>query len=269
MPAGQGVSGTFAVLVCDKMSAMHLINIRLESWAALAPGLDNKAAWQQWLQHPQVIEAELGKVSLKQIPPILRRRFGALGKCAVGAALPLLQEGESIPAIFASRHGDTALTLSLLEEMGRDEPMSPTGFSLAVHNAVSGLFSIARKDTSEVTAIAATQGLVLQALLEAAGQLLNQQRVLCVIYDVPLPELYQNYTAGDPFPYAIAMILSKKTGESLCLQQCSSLDACATKLPATLDTEPLRFLEFLAGISPKMCFDSNTDSGWQITRVSA
>jgi hypothetical protein len=38
--------------------------------------------------------------------------------------------------------------------------MSPPSFSLAVHNAINGLFSIARKDSSSVTAIVAMQGLV-------------------------------------------------------------------------------------------------------------
>lgn len=245
-----------------------MINLRVESWAALAPDLNCVEDWQCWLQQPQAIEAELGKVPLKQIPPILRRRFSTLGKCAAGAALPLLQEGESIPSVFASRHGDTALTLSLLEEMGRDEPMSPTGFSLAVHNAVSGLFSIARQDTSEVTAIAASQGLVSQALIETAGQLLHRERVLCVIYDVPLPALYQNYTRSDPFPYAIAMILNRNKGERYSLEQSDHATDSATQLTAELDTQPLRLIELLAGVSSKAVFESKR-SGWLLSRVDS
>lgn len=226
-----------------------MINFRVESWAALAPGLSDKGQWQDWLQQPYALDAELGKVALKQIPPILRRRFSTLGKCTVGASLPLLQEGESIPGVFASRHGDTALTFSLLEEMGKDEPMSPTGFSLAVHNAVSGLFSIARNDTSEVTAIAASEGLVTQALIETAGQLLNHERVLCVIYDVPLPAPYQRYTQTDPFPYAVAMVLSRHSGEQYAFEQAENSLLTDRRLPGELDTQPLRLIELLAGVS--------------------
>ena len=132
-----------------------MIKFQIESWAAIVPGIEAREAWQNWLENPEVVPATLGKIPLKEVPPMLRRRFGALGKCAMAAALQVLKDDDAIPGIFSSRHGDTALTLSLLEEMGRDEPMSPTGFSLAVHNAVSGLFSIVRKDTSMVTSLAA------------------------------------------------------------------------------------------------------------------
>jgi len=245
-----------------------LINFRVESWAALAPGLNTREQWQDWLQQPQPIGAELGKVPLKQIPPILRRRFSTLGKCAVGAALSLLHEGESIPCVFASRHGDIELTFSLLQEMGKDEPMSPTGFSLAVHNAVSGLFSIARKDTCEVTAIAASEGLVTQALIETAGQLINRERVLCVIYDVPLPALYQSYTETDPFPYAVAMVLSRHTGEQFSFAQTDSSSLSESKLPSELDTQPLRLIELLAGVNSQTDFHAK-GSNWQLSKVDA
>ena len=125
-----------------------MVSFQLESWSAMAPGLESREDWQQWLQHPESIEEPFEKISLRNIPAMLRRRFNTLGKYAMGAALPLMEGIESIPSIFASRHGDTELSLSLLEQIGRDEPMSPTNFSLAVHNAVSGLFSIALNDTS-------------------------------------------------------------------------------------------------------------------------
>ncbi len=221
----------------------------------MAPGLETREAWQHWLKDPVSISETLGKVPLKQVPPMLRRRFGVLGKCAMAAALQVLEEDDAIPGIFSSRHGDTALTLSLLEEMGRDEPMSPTGFSLAVHNAVSGLFSIARKDTSMVTSLAAMEGLVLHTLFEAAGQLQVSDRVLCVIYDIPLPALYRRYCEASDFPYAIAFIISREGGASYAIEQCEQTeekDAVSTQGARSLDPESFKFLELLAGISTEM-----------------
>ncbi|MEH6579251.1 MAG: beta-ketoacyl synthase chain length factor [Amphritea sp.] len=245
-----------------------MVTFQIESWSAMAPGLETTEAWKRWLQHPQAVHDPLGKVPLKQIPPMLRRRFSTLGKCAVGAALPLLDEAEAMPSIFASRHGDTALTLSLLEDMGRDEPMSPTGFSLAVHNAVSGLFSIARKDLSEVTSIAAMEGLVVQTLLEAVGQLQESNRVLCVIYDVPLPDLYRRYSDGDSFPYAIAMIVSRTEGEAYSLMQCEPGEQVqCSALPVSLDSEPLRFVGLLADTASEMASEVNGVT-WRIAKVS-
>ena len=247
-----------------------MVNFQLESWSAIAPGLETRDAWQQWLQHPGAIDEPLVKVSLEQIPAMLRRRFNTLGKCALGAALPILEDVESIPSIFASRHGDTQLSLSLLEGIGRDEPMSPTSFSLAVHNAVSGLFSIARKDTSAVTSIASMEGLVLQTFFEAIGQLQFTEKVLCVIYDVPLPDFYQRHSTNsdDPFPYAIAMILGSAEGTSYSLELTGQVMQSDLPLANPFATELLRLLELLAGISDEMELTQN-GSKWRIAKVDS
>ncbi|SIS40305.1 beta-ketoacyl synthase chain length factor [Neptunomonas antarctica] len=242
-----------------------MITIQLESWAAMAPGLDSKEAWLQWLKQPDTIPETLGVLPLKEIPPLLRRRFSALGKCAMGATLQLLEEETQLPSIFASRHGDTGLTLSLLNEMGRDEPMSPTGFSLAVHNAVSGLYTIARKDTSAVTAIAAIEGLTLQTLFEVAGQLQESEKVLCVLYDVPLPDIYRRYAVGENFPYAIAMIFSRTGKTSLCIEPMDTPDILEAH-PS--HSEPIRLISLLAGISDTMRLTVN-GAHWRITRAIA
>lgn len=239
------------------------MNFRLESWNALAPGLETQQDWAQWLQHPEPIDEPLGKPDLSSVPAMLRRRFNTLGKCAMGAALPLVQGLEAIPSIFASRHGDTELTFALLREIGLDQPMSPTGFSLAVHNAVSGLFSIARKDISEVTAVAAMQGLVLQTLFEALGQLQERERVLCVIYDIPLPDFYRMHSRAVevPFPYAIAMILGRHSGDALALEP----DAGPLTQGGGPDTDGMEFLRLLTGIASEIRLAQN-GAVWRVAR---
>lgn len=247
-----------------------MLNFHLESWAAMAPGLECKEDWKQWLQHPVAIDERLKKNPLKSIPAMLRRRFNTLGKCAVGAAMPLVEGVAAIPSIFASRHGDTELSFSLLEAMGREEPMSPTRFSLAVHNAVSGLFTIARKDTSEVTSIAAMEGLVLQTFIEATGQLQFCDKVLCVIYDVPLPDFYKNYCADatESFPYAIAMILGGVEGASYRLEQTGQIMQTVVSPPSPLDIEPLRLISLLLGMSDSIELTQN-GSIWRIAKVES
>jgi len=244
-----------------------MIELKLESWGAIAPGLETHDDWSDWLKSPSPIDEPLGKISLKQFPPMLRRRFSALGKCAMGAALPLLSESDFIPSVFASRHGDTALTLSLLEEMGLEEPLSPTGFSLAVHNAVSGLFTIGRKDTLASTSIAAMEGLVLQSLFEVAAQLQEVERVLCVIYDIPLPELYTRYSQSDPFPYAIAMIFSRTGSTPLYLSSEEDVSKSPTISSCTkeFDIEPLRLLELLADLAGAIRLEANGVS-WRLAK---
>ena len=245
-----------------------MLGFRLESWAAMAPGLESREDWKQWLKHPVAIKDQFGKIPLKSISAILRRRLSTLGRCAIGTAMPLVEEVDIIPSIFASRHGDTELTISLLSSMGRDEPMSPTSFSLAVHNAVSGLFTIARKDTSEVTSIAAMEGLTLQTFFEAIGQLESSDKVLCVIYDIPLPDFYQSHCAdiSNPFPYAIAMIISNLEGTLYGLEPVGQETQGNVALRGPFDSEPLSLIGLLAGT-----YDNTelTQNGyiWRIAKV--
>lgn len=247
-----------------------MVKFFLESWMAVAPDIKNKAAWLDWFAHPVALDKTLGSPSLKQIPPMLRRRFSDLGKTAAVAAFPLLESTEAVPCIFASRHGDTHLTFSLLEGIGREEPMSPTGFSLAVHNAISGLFSIARKDVSAVTAIAATEGLVASAFIEAIGQLQDSERVLCIIYDVPLPELYLASDPGDNFPYACALMLNGTQGKELWSLN-HSVDNIPPEhpkdqeLPAAFNTEPLNLIRMLVGMSDQTVSKAQQTS-WLLRR---
>lgn len=236
-----------------------MIQFKVEAWSAIAPSLMNKDDWNDWLAKPDDIASSLGKIPLKQVPPLLRRRFNELGKCAMAAVFHIIEEDEKIASIFASRHGDTTLTLSLLENMGKDEPMSPTDFSLAVHNAVGGLYSIARKDTSAVTAIAAMDGLILNTLFEAIGQLSDAERVLCVIYDTPLPELYQPYSSAESFPFALAMVLGGSKGSTYALDKNNTDSECT--MP-----EIISFIGLLADTAPKINIKSN-GVAWSVSKV--
>lgn len=242
-------------------------SFRIESWSAIAPGLETRADWEHWLRNPIAIDEPLGKIAMPGVPSLLRRRFSSLGKAAMAAAMPLVEGVTEIPSIFASRHGDTPLSLSLLEGIARAEPMSPTRFSLAVHNSVSGLFSIVRKDTSAVTAIASMRGLVLQTLFEALGQLQSSDRLLCVLYDIPLPDFYQarSEEAAVPFPWAVAMILGKHAGQTYRLE---SINRATSRSEAGFEFEPFGLLRLISGIDDRAEFPL-PQACWQLSRVAS
>ncbi len=240
-----------------------MVSLAIESWSALGPGLETTAQWQSWFAKASDDELEATPPSLKQIPALLRRRFSTLGKYAAASTLNLLAEGESLPSIFASRHGDTGLTLSLLEEIGRAEPISPTGFSLAVHNAVAGIISIARADKAPITAISSMQGLLLQTFFEAVVQLESHPRVLCVINDIPLPELYRPYELGPPFPFALAFIVrrSDSSDANLILRPTPEADSQLS----TYD-EIFQFIKLLVDKQGSLVIKANQMS-WSLTMV--
>lgn len=200
-----------------------MLSFKIRGWNAYTPGLESIESWNDWLQHKYELTTT-AKPALKKIPLMLRRRFTAIGKYSVEAAMPLLAENEHMPLVFASRHGDVDLTFSLLNDISNDESLSPTGFSLAVHNAVSGLFSIARKDKSATTAISAAENLIPFALLEAATQLQESEHVLCIICESILPDIYKPFAYSPPFTYAIAMVLSREQGDTLYLKSTPSTE---------------------------------------------
>jgi hypothetical protein len=114
-----------------------------------------------------------------------------------------------MPLIFVSRHGETGRSLELLRELAVEQPLSPTQFSLSVHNAVIGLWSILRQETSEMTAIAGERDGFESGLLEAASLLAEgAPEVLLVVTDESLPELYAPWVDDVPFPYAVALRLT-------------------------------------------------------------
>ncbi len=239
-----------------------MIAFKIESWKAIAPGLDKEEDWTRWLLAPYLVDELYGKDSCKQIPPMLRRRLSALGKSAVEAILALGLADEPIPSVFSSRHGDTGLTLSLLENMGKNELMSPKKFSLAVHNAVAGLYTMLCKNTANVTAISAMDGLVVSSLLESIGQLQTTEKVLCVIYDAPLPKVYQPFSSSIPFPYAISLVLSRSQGELYSLEQTKT-----TPSDMSSDDETLMFLRLLTGLCSGVQVECNGVT-WSIKKVA-
>jgi hypothetical protein len=95
--------------------------------------------------------------------------------------------------VFASRHGELGYTVALLRALAAREPLSPTVFSLSVHNAAAGLFSALRGDRAASTAVTAGEDTLGYALLEAHCQLAAEPErpVLMVYGDEPLPQEYR------------------------------------------------------------------------------
>jgi hypothetical protein len=121
--------------------------------------------------------------------------------------------GGAAGLVFCSRHGEVQRSLELLTTLAQGQPLSPANFSLAVHNAIAGLFSVATGDTAPATAIAAGAASVPSGVIEACGMLAGgQPEVLLVVYDEPLPALYQRYATEVEFPYAWAWRMTAPEG---------------------------------------------------------
>ena len=184
------------------------MHFRIDQWRAWAPGLDSTDDWLAWSKAPSRLDDSGEQPDVSFLPALQRRRLSRLARMAMHVAWPLAEQHGALPLIFASRHGETPRTLSILQDLAVNEPLSPTQFSLSVHNAIIGQWSILRGDTSEMTAMAAEGDGLEAAVLEAAALLAEgAPAVLLMIAEETQPALYAPFIDDVPFPYALALLL--------------------------------------------------------------
>ena len=186
-------------------------------------GLNNSPlhfAIQTWAVWPPTDQTELdiGEMQAKLlafVPNNLKRRLSPLAKTVFCAVSQCGNNNGSIPVVFSSTHGELARSLEMIKVMERGEDISPTAFSLSVHNAIAGLFSIVYGNTSEVTVLAPGEDGMASAFLEALGMLQEGiPEVLMVFYDEPLPDFYpaEPYQLSTDISSAVALKISKGQG---------------------------------------------------------
>jgi hypothetical protein len=222
----------------------------LAGQAAWAPGLATPAEWAGWAAAPWRIEPGV-EPKLAAMPAMLRRRAGSLGKMALEVAYECLGERLDVPAVFCSRHGEVTRAIDLLNELVQGEPLSPTGFGLAVHNASAGLFSIARADRANHVALCAGSATVEHAVIEACGLLADgAPMVLLVAYDAPLPPVLSQFEDCAEQPYAFAWAMVPAGADALRL----SWRADPEPAPTPADAMPggLEVLRFQLGGAARM-----------------
>ncbi|HSI46658.1 MAG TPA: beta-ketoacyl synthase chain length factor [Ideonella sp.] len=165
-------------------------SFRILRWAAWAPGLDDSARWLDWLAAPQALPAE-GLAPLVEVPAMARRRVDPLGRAALQVAFQAQGADTGGPVVFASRWGEITRSVGMLQQLAAGEPLSPTAFSLSVHNAQGAQYSIARGDKANFLAVAAGAHSAEAGFVEALGLLADGAgQVTVVCSDGPLPAPY-------------------------------------------------------------------------------
>lgn len=226
-----------------------MIVFSIKSWGAWAPGLEQPENWRRWAVGEAVIAAE-GEPKAAAMPPMLRRRAARQVRMAFEAAQACVQGRKNIPVVFCSRHGEVRRSIEILEPLARDEAISPAAFSLSVHNAISGLYSIASTDTAPMTALAGGADSAAQGLIEACAQVAaGAEEVLLVSYDEPLPEIYQTYRDAPETAYAWAWLITAPQGRAYSWSWASEAQASSEH-----ETETEAF-----GLRMMRCFLADTE----------
>ena len=140
---------------------------RIEAWA---PGLESEVDWASWARGERMPGA-VGEPLLKQMAPMLRRHAAQLGRMACDVAYRALGDHHDIPIVFCSRYGEVDRSVALLTALADGSGVTPTSFGLSVHNAVSGLFTMARGETANCIAMSAGSASTEYGIIEAVGLL--------------------------------------------------------------------------------------------------
>ncbi|MGN6092783.1 MAG: beta-ketoacyl synthase chain length factor [Luteibacter jiangsuensis] len=181
----------------------------VDAWRAWAPGMEDETAWATWCAARHTIVDNGEQPACEFVPPMQRRRLSRLARIVMHAAWPLCGDDEQLPFVFASRHGETTRTFAMLDEIGRNAPLSPTQFGLSVHNAIAGQWSILRGQRGESVAIAGEADTFEHAIVETAALLGDglPAAIVVIAEERPAPA-YDGHIDDVPFSYALALRLS-------------------------------------------------------------
>ena len=176
-------------------------------WCATAPGLVTSDEWLTWAKaapvfpHPILTDVP----ALSDMPAMMRRRLNRVGRMACHVAYGCDNGHTADAIVFASRYGDTHKALSLLGDLVKGEPLSPTGFGMSVHNAIAAQYGIARNHLGNAVVVAGAQATVAAAMVEASALLHDgADEVLVVFYETPLPGGYPTFHDENNCEYAWA-----------------------------------------------------------------
>lgn len=178
----------------------------LLEWSAYADGLTHRDDWLRWANGvPRLPRPAVETVPpLTEMPAMMRRRVDRLGRLACQVAY-WCEAADGAPMVFASRYGDATRSLALLGDLVQSQPLSPAGFGLSVHNAISALYSIAQGHTGNTVVVAGGRASAAAALTEAAALLADgAPEVLVVFYEAPLPGHYAEFEDEAACEYAWA-----------------------------------------------------------------
>jgi hypothetical protein len=194
-----------------------VIEVSVADWFAWAPGVETQDEWKAWAASPVPFAAE-GVPDAKEVPPMLRRRCTPLSRAMLTAAFRCMQRvaAADVRTVFASRYGSINESVPLLKNIAYDERMSPSRFTHTVHNAQSGLFSIAAGNRHASSALSARAESFACGFLEACTHLHREpsRPVLLVTGDVPLVEDFHTLIDDPQAIYAVALLLSFEGGDA-------------------------------------------------------
>ena len=158
---------------------------------AFVPGFAGLPGWAESVRS-DAHEAPTGEM----IPPRQRRRTSPLTRALADAFSEAVGgtslDTATIASVFGSAIGEASTMVGLLDQMWSETAnLSPMKFATSVHNAASGVISIATANRGMTTAVGADYDTPAMALLEGIGLVLDRGDcvVVCCGDEAPPPDL--------------------------------------------------------------------------------
>lgn len=244
------------------------LSFDIVNWSALAAGLATQADWTQWAKSPVAIKLDVTIPRNTHLPMMMARRLNKGSRLAVEVGLQMLASCVSIDAlVFSSMHSELERNLKILQIIAARKNVSPTDFTMSVHNAAVGSMSIAAGSVLPASSISAGVDSFQQALIEVHAFLASgYDEVLLVDSGGNIPAFYLPFLSPDTpnYPYAIALVL--RFGKQV---QCTYRHNCGHKSDTGKDSAPVQVypqsMQFLRGwLGGETCFEVMSDRHtWQ------
>ncbi|MCQ8105409.1 beta-ketoacyl synthase chain length factor [Methylomonas sp. SURF-2] len=227
------------MLQAHDSSARATLSFTLEHWCLWqSKSAPIEAIWP----NGRILPVLAGGADVSFLPMMQRRRLSPMARAACAVAWDCRETHGDMPAVFFSRHGESQYYLEILSGLAAEAGVSPSRFSLSVHNAIGGLHGLHAQSFQPYVTLAGGDEGFFGPFLEAAGLLLDVPQVLLVWHEQVLPAIYR---AGPPSSrglWALAMVLggTARPGPQLKLiREATAMDAdadsdAADPLPAML-----------------------------------
>ncbi|WP_448564101.1 beta-ketoacyl synthase chain length factor [Thalassotalea ganghwensis] len=206
---------------------------------------------------------------LDWVPAMQRRRLSMFTQMALHCAYQASDGQKGLPVVFASRHGDLHKTAGLLDSLANNDSLSPTAFSMSVHNASAGLLSILTGNQSASNTISAGKDTFVSGLIDAYIRLddSSNDKILFVHCDQALPEEYLSFQDEKQIDHCIAFTLSK-TRRSEVFLSIEQLASQSTADMADKKTSPqgIAFIDFIKDCLPTLELEGKRNN-WYVKRL--
>lgn len=168
----------------------------------------------------EVLDMACGTPDLAYMDPLVRRRLSPMARGMLHCAERASRGQVAGRMVFASRHGEVTRTIPILEDLAQGIEPSPTLFSMNVHNAVSGIWSIVKGNRGPTTALAAGPETFGWGLLDAlaAYEADPTMPVLYIFGEDRLPEVFSTFDEPEAFLHAVALLIGLPARRHLVLE---------------------------------------------------